>query len=434
MTLRSTSTGLLLVLVSCVHLAACVGPLCFSCSDAFHPAVCAQFIKCQDDELCVTTKRRTNVGSELYETGCRAKTACNSQATPTASSTLCTECCSGTLCNVDGCKAPPLLNKQNNETFCASCPSVLNPKDCDKVKKCSSAESCGITIKTVMSIDFAELGCIDKTSCPKNPTTLAHDKQLCCDDDLCNTNDLGVKPMYYTTTPKPPPGPANASFDSNYYKYNLTHKPGEKMELVCHVRGGPKPKVTWHFENSSVSVDITRDIHREANGDSVLTVYNPSKSDAGKYTCTAENILALVTDYVDVDIASPPFINGSSNITVIAELKDTVELECDVDNENGTVNVSWIIPPEVTSYSIDVTNVTNTLTLYNVHEENQVVYICVAENNEGQSKKYYTLQLNNTLSTTSPSCTCPTQPTLSCPPTFSLFSLPPQPSSSSTTP
>ncbi|XP_005104480.2 hemicentin-2 [Aplysia californica] len=396
-----------------------VGPWCFDCKDAFHPAICQDVVQCGEHESCVTEKRLSNNGGELYSSGCKATADCNNATVAVRANPppLCSQCCTGTLCNEGGCGAPQI--RDHGRLFCLKCGFVKKARDCDQVDMCSVDEVCSMSIKEQFGFDFLELDCMAKTSCPPDTATLAADKSICCDNDLCNSNELGVDPSIYTTTPAPLPGPASASFDDPVFVYNISHQVDETMDLTCRVRGGPAPTVTWTYSNGSVTLDITTGIRRDPSGDSILSIKTPQKSDSGSYTCKAQNALGTENAVLKVSVLSPPAIKGSLNETRVVKPKTNVKLPCEADD---ATNVTWVIPPDVVSYSIDQNN---TLTLYNVHEENEAVYTCVARNADGTREKRYTLKVNET----HVPCTCPTPVPVSCPTPVPASCPPPPPTS-----
>ncbi|XP_005104514.1 mucin-2-like [Aplysia californica] len=410
------------LLLSIIHWspASAVGPWCFACADAFHPAICLNVVQCGEHESCITEKRVSNNGGDLYTTGCKATADCVKRVKKRAvdRALLCSECCDGTLCNVEGCGATKI--RDPGRKFCLNCGFVQHPKDCDTVEHCSQDQQCSMSLQKKLGLNFYQLDCQPTTSCPAATATLASNNAFCCDDDLCNSNDLGVDPSTYTTTPKPSPGPATASFDDPVYTYNVTHVPGETMDLVCHVRGGPAPTVTWTFSNDTTTFDIKTGFKRDASGDSILSVPTPGKSDSGQYTCTADNKLGpKVSDSLNVTVLVPPFIQGPLNQSLTIDLRNDINLPCDVAQDNST-KVRWHVPSNVKSYRV---NNDSSLTVYNVHEENEGPYSCTAENSEGRTEKLYMMYINGTQTATVPSCTCPTTTPVTCPPPSALGSL-----------
>ncbi|RUS80185.1 hypothetical protein EGW08_012042 [Elysia chlorotica] len=415
-----------LILASLLLLAkgACAGgPWCFQCQNALHPAICFKVTQCGEHELCHTEVTVSSTGNPLYTSSCKAATDCAATARrrrrrrASLQVTQCDECCNGTLCNAKGCN---LQDISNGRLFCLSCDFVQNPADCDVVDQCSLDDFCLVSKQVRLGLTFFNLGCQSKTSCPAPGSTLAKDKALCCDTDICNSNDIGVNPSIYTTTPVPTTrkdAPADVTVVSNTLVYNVKHEPGETMDIVCHVTGGPPPTVSWSFDDGNSVKNITTGISTGPKGfDSILSIPTPSTADSGVYTCYAENPTGKGQQDITVTVLTPPHIDGNQNTTVTVKLQDDLTIPCVVQPMDNSTTVKWEISPNIRSYTI---NADNSLKMYNVHSENTGDYTCVAENADGKVEKVYHVEVevsntpSQTLSTAPPSTTMSTTTTKS---------------------
>ncbi|KAK3771257.1 hypothetical protein RRG08_024336 [Elysia crispata] len=373
------------------------GPWCFQCQNALHPAICFKVAQCGEHELCHTEVTVSSTGNQLYTSSCKADADCAAtvrrrrRKRAALQLTQCDECCKGTLCNAKGCN---LQDVSNGRLFCLSCDFVQHPADCDVVDRCSLDESCVVSKQQRLGLTFFKLGCQSKTSCPAAGSTLAKDKALCCDTDLCNSNDIGVDPGIYTTTPIPTTrkdSAADVTVASNTLVYDVKYEPGETMDIVCHVTGGPVPSVTWSYDDGNSTKNITTGISTGPKGfDSILSIPTPSAANNGVYTCFAENSNGKAQQDITVTVRMPPRIKGNQSMAITVRLQDDLTIPCEVQPMDNGTSVRWDISPSIRSYTI---NANHSLKMYNVHSENTGDYKCIAENMDGKVEKIYHVEV-----------------------------------------
>ena len=76
----------------------------------------------------------------------------------------------------------------------------------------------------------------------------------------------------------------------------------ENVTFVCQAVGEPAPNISWYLNgvminvsgNSSKYLIMSRSLNTTTTEGS-LTVYNVTSSDVGTYTCSASNIIGIVT-------------------------------------------------------------------------------------------------------------------------------------------
>ncbi|KAI6172894.1 EGF-like domain-containing protein [Aphelenchoides besseyi] len=161
---------------------------------------------------------------------------------------------------------------------------------------------------------------------------------------------------------------------------------GGLLQLDCRVlQGVPKPTIKWFkndrelYPNSALQLDYDR-----------LTIPNAQESDAGSYSCRAENIAGSYTDQKTIDVGVSPTIVPSPE-RVQGNIESSIKLQC---RALGAPNpkISWTkdrspISLENKRFSILADG---SLMIRDIQVEDQGYFTCEAKNEFG-------VQFKNTL-------------------------------------
>ncbi|VTJ68807.1 Hypothetical predicted protein [Marmota monax] len=106
----------------------------------------------------------------------------------------------------------------------------------------------------------------------------------------------------------------------------LSLAPGAPLELLCDAQGMPPPNVTWHKDE--------RALENHSSAGQALRVEAVQVSDAGLYTCLAENPAGKVEKSFRVRVQAPPNVIGPRGPrSVIGLAPGQLVLECSVEAE-----------------------------------------------------------------------------------------------------
>ncbi|XP_053382868.1 uncharacterized protein LOC123540804 [Mercenaria mercenaria] len=177
---------------------------CLFCSDAVTPTDCSKIQRCGPYEECLTDKYLTAGGDTRYNLGCRDTKQCKrSQADfkDIGKTMVCSECCSGKVCNSAGCKYKGYPSPRG--PICTNCPMQADVDGCDNITMCQQDEVCMLGFHGQFGF---RTQCEKQTVCYRN----LHDlwlnieilgkRQLqntfkwgngcmkCCNTDMCNDN------------------------------------------------------------------------------------------------------------------------------------------------------------------------------------------------------------------------------------------------------
>lgn len=85
------------------------------------------------------------------------------------------------------------------------------------------------------------------------------------------------------------------------------HVADDELILECRIRGHPIPTIMWMKDAIVLASDSRYSMNYLADGVCRLIINHPNKSDAGKYTCKAENSIWSDQIYHDVYFAGDSF-------------------------------------------------------------------------------------------------------------------------------
>ncbi|XP_047987977.1 fibroblast growth factor receptor homolog 1-like isoform X2 [Leguminivora glycinivorella] len=187
--------------------------------------------------------------------------------------------------------------------------------------------------------------------------------------------------------------------------YKIDMKPaGSSIQLKCAADGNPMPNITWFKNNGS----IERSYFRPKFGKWWMSLEELSKTDNGNYTCLICNELGCISHTVNLQVqerlfSKPVLTQGPTNQTLL--IGDTAKFSCDYLSDLVHV-VFWLFFKDKNEFknitdfdeffaikSDDPEDKPEMLTIFNVTQEDQGWYICVAKNTLGQAtaKGYLTV-------------------------------------------
>ena len=75
-----------------------------------------------------------------------------------------------------------------------------------------------------------------------------------------------------------------------------------RITLACPAEGTPTPRVSWYFKDQGPLTDATSDGRVSVLPDGALQIERARVSDAGPYTCLAQNVAGNASKHFDVHV------------------------------------------------------------------------------------------------------------------------------------
>ncbi|GIY25107.1 hemicentin-1 [Caerostris extrusa] len=163
----------------------------------------------------------------------------------------------------------------------------------------------------------------------------------------------------------------------------LTVKNGEHATLRCIAEGIPDPKVRWYKS----SVEIQPVSYIQITPDGSLSIYDVQETDAGEYTCVAENEAGSRNETMLLNVGSRPSLIRLPT-TASVEVLQNVTIPCIATGIPAPV-ISWFFENGTTVTQKSKTSVSpeGSLLIHSADLSITGKYICQAENKFGKEEQ-----------------------------------------------
>nr|XP_049708336.1 peroxidasin [Helicoverpa armigera] len=151
------------------------------------------------------------------------------------------------------------------------------------------------------------------------------------------------------------------------------------INFDCIAKGHPKPHISWLFNGERILLTERMSLHRNGS----IFIDNIQDTDAGVYTCVAENIHGKVNATATLEIiVAPSFIVEPHNKTV--RVGEDVHFTCTARGYPKPT-ITWFrnTLPLPESENIILDNDNHNLTIRSITSDDDGIYHCRAENSEG---------------------------------------------------
>ncbi|XP_022121552.2 peroxidasin [Pieris rapae] len=147
----------------------------------------------------------------------------------------------------------------------------------------------------------------------------------------------------------------------------------------CVAKGNPNPHISWTFNGERIL--LSDRVSLKHNGSMVIEKIQ--NSDAGTYTCEAENVHGKISSSVTLEVMAPPAFIVVPKDEQVA-IGDRVQFACTARGVPKPV-ITWfrntmLLPPKD---NIVLSDENQNLTITEVTEDDDGLYHCRAENSEG---------------------------------------------------
>jgi len=105
--------------------------------------------------------------------------------------------------------------------------------------------------------------------------------------------------------------------DIGEMKTPLSTSIGSKIGLTCRLAGRPVPEITWFKNDAKISVkeaDKRVSIENDVRGVSTLRLSDVLETDAGRYTCRAQNKMASMNYTYTVNVIDGNYSQVTSQL------------------------------------------------------------------------------------------------------------------------
>ncbi|NP_001360633.1 Ig-like domain-containing protein [Caenorhabditis elegans] len=160
----------------------------------------------------------------------------------------------------------------------------------------------------------------------------------------------------------------------------VVHK-GDQVTLWCEASGVPQPAITWYKDNellTNTGVDETATTKKKS-----VIFSSISPSQAGVYTCKAENWVASTEEDIDLIVMIPPEV-VPERMNVSTNPRQTVFLSCNATGIPEPV-ISWMRDSNIAIQNNEKYQILGTtLAIRNVLPDDDGFYHCIAKSDAGQ--------------------------------------------------
>ncbi|XP_075041291.1 hemicentin-2 [Mixophyes fleayi] len=165
------------------------------------------------------------------------------------------------------------------------------------------------------------------------------------------------------------------------------------VELKCDAKGSPPPSITW-FKDKRPIVSSPRATYRE--GGRSLQLSRVQLTDAGTYTCRANNHVGTVEKFYLLEVYVAPHIDGGGvkPLIIRAVVGRPLDLECSATGHPPPV-LSWLKDGLMVAErdGLQIKDGGRTLSLAAVTESSRGTFTCVAISLAGEQTVHYSLEV-----------------------------------------
>ncbi|XP_034234598.1 hemicentin-1-like isoform X2 [Thrips palmi] len=171
------------------------------------------------------------------------------------------------------------------------------------------------------------------------------------------------------------------------WEQSLKLSEGQDLLLYCHMYGIPVPQGSWFKDGVSITPT-------DVMNSSIQYKVRAKLTDAGNYTCKAENIIGITSRSIQVSVFAPPRTLTPTNITISKLSEDDVSLDCITSVLYGypepTINWTFNGDPLIESnQNVFMSLDGNTLNIRKVLLSQSGVYECYVKNEAGNSSRNF---------------------------------------------
>ncbi|GFT31287.1 hemicentin-1 [Nephila pilipes] len=167
----------------------------------------------------------------------------------------------------------------------------------------------------------------------------------------------------------------------------ITAVVGDKLDIICNATGYPLPQISWKEPKNFIVHYIQ---------DNILHIPFIQESDAGIYTCTAQNVAGFDTKVFNLTVHAPPVFTSHANTEYELISGNEVSLDCSVSAE-PLPEIRWykddelllLSPPNILSKENG-----QKLSIVNVNVSNAGQYTCIAKNYVDEIAKKFQLSIS----------------------------------------
>ncbi|MGH0165052.1 UNVERIFIED_CONTAM: hypothetical protein FKN15_004542 [Acipenser sinensis] len=175
----------------------------------------------------------------------------------------------------------------------------------------------------------------------------------------------------------------------NPFNEKVMARTGKTTILNCSADGYPPPEMIWLLPNGTRFTNSQKITKYQLGRDGTLIIYNPSKSDVGKYRCGARNKVGYIEKLIVLEVGQKPYILTQPKGLIRSISGQTLFLHC-LSEGSPKPKVSWTVPggymlsrPQINGKYILLENGTLVIQEAGVHDRGN--YICKAHNDGGEA-------------------------------------------------
>ncbi|KAH3867569.1 hypothetical protein DPMN_030701 [Dreissena polymorpha] len=169
------------------------------------------FLSCSNFfQMCAVQQIVSDSGHLFYDVGCSSAEKCSHKRSAFSNADnvagdviICSECCSGNFCNMQGC-GTKYLNAQRGP-ICFACVIQATFDSCELITSCGKDQVCFVSkfVNQLNSLQRYSSGCTYQQQCTVEATNHSNSGMQCCSDDFCNNEyeETPTSTPLHTVTP-----------------------------------------------------------------------------------------------------------------------------------------------------------------------------------------------------------------------------------------